>query len=331
MAGFPPDGCAWLVTDEKIGMLAQCRGVAEALGLTYVEKRVKPPGLVRVFSPWSRPIPSERFGEPGTLFAPPWPTVAIASGRLSIPYLRALARRAGKGTFTVVLQDPKTGLNTADVIWVPEHDRLRGANVITTLTAPHQFSPERLAELRRTPNAEIAALPQPRIAVVLGGPSKGGGVTGPDDRRLAGALGSLAALGPSFLITPSRRTTPTLLAAVDQVTRSNPRILWTGEGANPYELFLAHADVLVVTGDSVNMTSEACATGRPVYVFMPGRLSAKLIRFHAALRRHGATRCLPNHVTAWAAWNYQPLYSAGDIAREIERRWQARQPNLCRG
>jgi len=63
--------------------------------------------------------------------------------------MRALRRRAGVSTFTVVLQDPKTGLGTADVIWVPEHDRLRGANVFTTLTSPHSFTERRLAELRR--------------------------------------------------------------------------------------------------------------------------------------------------------------------------------------
>jgi mitochondrial fission protein ELM1 len=331
MAGFPPDARAWLITDDKIGMLAQCRGVAEALGLAHVEKRVKPVGLARLLSPWSRPARSERFGEAGAVFAPPWPTMAIASGRLSIPYLRAISHCAGRETFTVVLQDPKTGLGTADVIWVPEHDRLRGANVITTLTAPHRFSPQRLDELRRALPSAIAALPPPRVAIVLGGPSKGGDFTHAEPARLAGALRSLAVLGSSFLLTPSRRTPPALLAAAEAATRSRPRILWTGEGTNPYDLFLAHADVLVVTGDSVNMTSEACATGRPVYVFMPSRLPVKLLRFHEALRRYGATRPLPNHVTSLVTWSYRPLYSAAEIAAEIERRWQMRQPALCRG
>ena len=79
----------------------------------------------------------------------------------------ALRRRAGPTTFAVVMQDPKTGLGMADMIWVPEHDRLRGPNVFTTLTAPHSFTARRLAELRRTMPPAIAALP--RVSVILGG------------------------------------------------------------------------------------------------------------------------------------------------------------------
>ena len=160
---------AWVITTGMAGMDVQTQGVAEALGLDYEMKRVDPKGFWRFAAPWGPVAPAERFGEPGSQFAPPWPEVAISLGRGSVPYMRALRRRAGPRTFTVVMQDPKTGLDTADMIWVPEHDRLRGANVFTTLTAPHGFTPKRLAELRRAMPSEIAALPGPRIAVVLGG------------------------------------------------------------------------------------------------------------------------------------------------------------------
>jgi uncharacterized protein len=311
----------WLITDGKTGMTVQCGGVADALGLDYVQKLVAPRGLHHLLSPWLPPARSERLGEAASPFAPPWPDIAIATGRLSIPYVRALSRLAGPATFTVVLQDPKSGLRTADLIWVPEHDRLRGANVITTLTAPHGYSQDRLSQLRRTVPIEISALPSPRVTVVLGGPSKAFAFTVSDQRRLAAALASLAALGASFLVTPSRRTPPALLQAIDAATRLRPRILWRGQGDNPYSSFLAHADMLIVTADSVNMTSEACATGRPVYVFEPTGGSAKMARLHNALCRHGATRTLPDRFTSLAFWNYAPLDSASQIAVEIERRW----------
>ena len=51
-------------------------------------------------------------------------------------------------TFTVFLQDPRTGPDTADLIWVPEHDTRRGANVFTTLTTPHRLTLEQLAARR---------------------------------------------------------------------------------------------------------------------------------------------------------------------------------------
>jgi mitochondrial fission protein ELM1 len=311
----------WIITDDKVGMMVQCRGVADALGLSYVHKQVSPTGLARMLSPWLPPRRSERLGDPGSAFAAPWPDIAIATGRLSIPYLRAVKRLAGPDTFTVVLQNPRTGLRTADVIWVPQHDRLRGANVITTLTAPHSYSRARLSEQRRSMPPAIAALPAPRVAVVLGGPSGNYRFTEADQHRLAGALASLAALSVSFLITPSRRTPAALIQLVAEATRARPRIVWDGKGDNPYPSFLAHADLLVVTADSVNMTGEACATGRPVYVFRPTGGSRKFARFHTALMAYGATRALPDRLCRLASWSYEPLNSASEIATAIEQRW----------
>ncbi len=306
-------------------MQVQAKGVAEALGLDWTLKPVAPRGLWRLAAPWGPPDPRDRFGADGSAFAPPWPDVAIATGRLSIPYMRRLRRLAGRRTFTVVLQDPKTGPGTADLIWVPEHDRRRGANVITTLTAPHSFSPERLAALAATPPQWIATLPSPRVAVILGGKNAVYRFTDGDDDRIEASLRSMANLGASFLITPSRRTHQRLLRAVLRATQASPRVVWDGESPNPYPEFLAHADRFVVTGDSVNMTGEPLATGKPVWVFEPSGGSAKFRRFHEALRRYGATRTLPDIVTSLETWTYPPLDSAAQIAREIEVRWQQRQ------
>jgi uncharacterized protein len=315
---------AWLITPGLVGMDVQTQGVACALGLDFVMKHVDPKGIWKLASPWGPVAPAERFGQSGSRFAPPWPDIAISVGRGSIPYVRALRRKAGDRTFTVVLQDPKTGLGTADFIWVPEHDSLRGANVFTTLTSPHGLTADRLAQLRLRLPPAIGALPSPRVAVLLGGKNAVYKFHDEDDERLVGALQSLGRLGASFLITPSRRTHPRLLNATEQATRAFPRVLWDGRGANPYGDFLAHADLFVVTADSVNITGEACGTGRPVLVFKPSGGSAKFFRFHAALESRGATRPLPDRLDALPDWSYEPLHSAEEIAREIERRWQER-------
>jgi mitochondrial fission protein ELM1 len=313
----------WILTDDKAGMQVQARGVAEALGLAYEARQVAPRGLWRFAAPYGPPDPRDGRG-PNGILTPPWPDIAIATGRLSIPYVRALRRLAGPATFTVVLQDPKTGPRTADLIWVPEHDRRRGANVITTLTAPHSFSPARLAALAASEPAWLAALPRPRIAVVLGGKNAVYRFTDADDDRLEASIASFKRLGPSFMVTPSRRTHQRLIRAVTRATEGAPRFLWDGTGENPYPTFLAHADLFIVTGDSVNMTGEPLATGRPVYVFEPSGGSAKFRRFHDALRRYGATRPLPVEAKSLEAWTYRPLDSASEIAAEIEARVLAR-------
>ena len=311
----------WIITTGAAGMDAQTCGLADALGLDYAMKPIAPRGLFKLMSPWGPVSSAERFGAEGSTFAPPWPDVVIGLGRTAVPYVRALRRRSAE-TFSILMLDTRAGLGAADVIWVPEHDRLRGPNVITTLTAPHSFTPQRIAELRRGMPPSIAALPGPRIAVVLGGKNAVYDFRREDDIRFATALRSLGELGASFMITPSRRTHPRLLDATDGATRNFPRILWDGQGANPYPDFLAHGEAFVVTADSVNMTGEAAATGRPVLVFHPGGGSAKFRRFHAALEAHGATRPLPERVEEMPNWSYAPLNPAETIAREIERHWR---------
>jgi uncharacterized protein len=314
----------WIFSDGKAGNDVQTRGVFDALGLTYQVKPVNPKGLWRLLSPYGPVSPAERFGTPASQFHPPWPDFAIAVGRLTTPYLRALRRCAGRQTYTVILQDPKVGTGAADLYWVPEHDTLRGPNVITTLTSPHSFTPGRIAELRRTMPADIAALPAPRVAVMLGGPNGDYRYTPGTLAHLASGLKALAGLGAGLMITPSRRTPADIAAFVRDATEGPHRIFWSGEGDNPYPSFLAHADALVAPADSVNMVGEACATGKPVYVFEPEGGSPKFARFHAALKRHGATRPLPERLEQLETWSYAPLNTAETIAAEIARRWQLR-------
>jgi mitochondrial fission protein ELM1 len=272
--------------------------------------------------------PSERFGSPASQFHPPWPDFAISVGRLTTPYIRRLKRQAGLESYTIILQDPRVGTKAADLFWVPEHDRRRGANVITTLTAPHSFTERRLQALRAEVPEDIARLPQPRVAVFLGGPNGDFRYTPAALARLAGALRSLAELGAGLMITPSRRTPPDVTAFVDQATACAPRLLWNGEEPNPYPDFLAHADAFIAPADSVNMTGEPCATGKPVYVFEPDGGSAKFTRFHEALRRHGATRPMPERIVRLETWSYAPLNSAEAIAAEVARRWLKRRQML---
>ncbi|HEX6000543.1 MAG TPA: mitochondrial fission ELM1 family protein [Hyphomicrobiaceae bacterium] len=315
----------WIVSDGKAGNDVQSHGVFDALGLDYQVKRVDPAGLWKLLSPWGPVTPAERFGTPASQFHPPWPDFAIAVGRLTTPYIRRLKRLSGRQTFTVILQDPKVGTGAADLFWVPEHDTLRGANVITTLTAPHSFTPRRIAELRRNMPAQIAALPAPRVAVMLGGPNGDYRYTPATLAHLVSGLRSLAALGAGLMITPSRRTPAEITTYVRDATDGLPRLFWEGAGENPYPSFLTHADLLVAPADSVNMVGEACATGKPVYTFEPEGGSPKFSRFHDALRRHGATRPLPERVERLEPWSYAPLNSAETIAAEIARRWAKRQ------
>ena len=318
----------WIISDGKVGNDVQTRGVFDALRLEYTVKHVAPTGIWQALSPWGPVNPAERFGTPQSQFHPPWPEFAIAIGRLTTPYIRRLKQLAGVGCYTIILQNPKVAPRTADLFWVPEHDTRRGFNVIATLTAPHSFTAQRLRELRVTLPEDIGALPCPRVAVMLGGPNGDFAYTPAALGRLAAALRALARQGAGLMITPSRRTPADVTDFVREATAGTQRLLWDGDGDNPYPAFLAHADAFIVPADSVNMTGEPCATGKPVYVFAPDGGSPKFSRFHDALRRHGATRPLPDPFERLESWDYAPLSSSDAIAAEIARRWGKRRQML---
>ncbi|KAG0260521.1 hypothetical protein BG011_001842 [Mortierella polycephala] len=61
-------------------------------------------------------------------------------------------------------------------------------------------------------------------------------------------------------------------------------------GRNPYEAMLALADKIVVTADSIAMTNEALATGKPVYILGGELARGKLKVFHRYLADQHATR-----------------------------------------
>jgi uncharacterized protein len=315
---------AWIIYDGVRGHLAITGGVAETLGLVVEVKQVAPRWLWRQLAP-NGPADPLVLGE---LLKEPLPDIVFGAGRQTVSFVRALKRAGAERVFTVLFQSPKTVRPSAHVVWAPIHDRLEGENVISTLTPPHRFTLSHLAELRQTVPANIATLPTPRVALFLGGPGGSYEYTTASIDLFAEQLAAVAPLAGSFLITPSRRTPPTLLAAADRVTATYPRILWDGVSENPYPQFLAHADVFIVTADSVNMAGEACATGRPVYVFTPPGGRNKFRRFHSALAAHGATRPLYPPPACLNGWTYEPLQAVQTVAAEIERHYESFQSKI---
>ena len=301
-----------------------CLGVATALGLPFEKVVVKPRGLFKSLAPYGPVDPKDRPGRARSILQSPLPDIAIACGRVTVPYIRALKRDGGDKVFAVFLQDPRYARREFDLIWTPLHDRLTGRNVIATLTSPHPFPAARLSAFRATADPRLVALPAPRAAVMLGGPSGAHDYPPGDLQRLALAVEAIAAQGYSVMATPSRRTPPTLIEAVRRGLQAiDPKrvFLWDAAGDNPYGQMLAHADAILVTGDSVNMIGEAVSTGAPVYIFAPSGGGKRIDAFVAALEQRGAVRRFEGRIERFA---YEAIDSSAEIAREITERFEAR-------
>ena len=305
----------WILTDGKAGDLAQCTGVAEALGLPFETRRITPRVPFSWWLPYGPIDPRERENRPGSPIAPPYPDIAIASGRRAVAYLRRIKRLSGGRTFTVFLKDPRTGTGAADLIWVAEHDRLRGSNVMVTSTSPHRFSASVLSALRAEKSPEIDRLAAPRAAVLIGGDSRHHTFSEADQARLLDGLRETAeASGAKFMITTSRRTPAALSDGLASLASTGGHLFWSGEGPNPYGLFLARADAIIATADSTNMIGEAAATGKPIHVFEPGGGHAKIKRFLGTLRSLGVIHPFPGPLKTTT---YEPMNATPAIASRI--------------
>ena len=308
-----------VIGSDKAGHEANALGVAEALGAPY---RVERTGASQVFDALAPYGPVDPAARRRLAAAAADATVAIACGRATVPYLRRLKRERGADLFAVFLQDPRTSRDVFDLIWVPEHDSLRGPKVITTLTSPHPVTAAKLAALRASPNPLLQRLPGPRAAVVLGGPSRGSDYSAADLQRLAQTVSALSAQGYSVMATPSRRTPPEMLSAVRGAVDGRPSFVWDRTGDNPYAAMLALADMILVTADSANMVGEATATGAPVYVFSPQTGGdSKLRTMIEGLKSQGAVR---DFTGTFERFSYVPIDSSATIAREIKKRMAAK-------
>lgn len=303
---------AWIVTDGKAGDENQCLGIAECLGLDAELRRVPASGPFGWFAPWGPIDPRQGPRREGGALHGPLPALVIASGRRAVPYLRA-CRRMGVG-FTAFLKDPRTGADAADFIWVPEHDSLRGPNVLRTVTSPHRISAPRLAAARAQPDPRLAHLKAPRVAVLLGGDSRHLRYTDEVIARLLAHLRTLVASDCALMVTGSRRTPERLREPARALAVENGGFYWDGSSENPYLALLALARAIVVTSDSVNMVSEAVATGAPVLLCEIEGTPPRHRAMYAALAREGALAPFDGRLTDL---RYSPIDATPMIAQAL--------------
>jgi uncharacterized protein len=306
----------WVLTDGKIGDDVQCLAVAGALSAGFEKRVIAPRAPWEWLAPWGPIDPRDAPQRRESPIAPPFPDLLIASGRRAIPYARAVKRASGGKTFVVIMKDPRIAPRHADLIWAPMHDRLSGANVVSTLTSPHGLG-AKLTKARGNPAPMIAKLPKPLLGVVLGGPSGGAHFDARATAALTQKILSAKNNFPSLAVVASRRTPAGLLRAVNEAVAGPDVFVWDGTGDNPYIDILANASALIVTADSHNMMSEAVATGATVYAWRPPGLAKKLGWFIDQLEGLGAVRPLAGEVETFAA---APIDATAEIVAEIRRR-----------
>ena len=306
------------ISDGRAGNARQADALAGMLagGAGFETLTLEPRSPWRWAAPRRWPGAERGYGDAFTALLAAPPALAVGCGRQAALATRLLRER---GARTVQILDPRLDPGHWDLVVVPEHDPLRGPNVIPMLGSLHPVDDIWLTKARQD-HAAYADLPSPRTAFLLGGSSAHARFDRMAFEVMAAKFEAvLAREGGSVLITTSRRTDPELIEALAHRYEDTPGVVWRGaeDGANPYPGLLAWADRIVCSPDSVNMISEACATHAPVFVFDPGRVRGRPRAFIDALLARGRIRAMD---ATLAPFDVEPLREAARVSAEAQAR-----------
>jgi len=308
----------WVLADDRAGNVNQLLGIAEALGCPYERKEIR-------YNKWIR-LPNFLRGRSFVGLDSKYkkellhdlPDVILSAGRRSFPIARAIKRLAKGKAKIVQLMNPLNGEKDADLIVLPFHDNYKGhaANIMQVLGTPHRVTAKKLADEKAHWKNVMKQYPPKRLSLIVGGATK----NKPFTLEMADALvQAVKDLNPaSVLVTTSRRTPAEV---VERLQKKLPKpcffYRFGDKAENPYFGLLAWADKIIVTGDSMSMCTECCATGVPVFIFAPDdMMSEKHKRFHQSLYAAGVAA----PVGEKAPTKITTINPANDIAARI-RKW----------
>ena len=305
---------AILLTQGMHGMVSQVEGLAKALNLNFKHQNIKlktfwnyiPPK----FSPISENLVKEKFVCDSK--------VIISCGRKSVIPSIALKKRLGSEIFTIHIQDPKVSFKHFDLIISPEHDNIKGDNVINTKGAVHYLTKKEIKEnsnyLDINPDKKKQI-----VSFIIGGPNKYYDYSDKELHKLFTKIKTLFTPDKfKIVIIPSYRTPEEVIKKAYDAFSSNHHVVKTVD-KKAYLSSLAIADFMIVTCDSTSMISEAAVTGKPVYIAMmkPKKSNARFKKFYSELSNLGITKELKNTVENWS---YESLNEVSRIAPLIKSR-----------
>ena len=302
---------ALLLTQGMHGMVSQVEGLARALGLTYKHQSIKLKPLWSLLPPKFTPISENLVKEKFVCDS----KIIISCGRKSVIPSIALKRRLGKEIFTIHIQDPKVSFKHFDLVISPEHDNVKGDNVLTTKGAIHYLTKKEIKDNLNYLNVNKEK--KKLVAFIIGGPNKYYNYNDQNIHQLFTKIKTLFTPDKyKIIIVPSYRTPEKIIKKAFDTFNFNHIVIKTVD-KKAYLSALALADISVVTCDSTSMISEAAITGKPVYIAMmkPNKNIRRFKKFYSLLTDLGITRELKDSVEEWS---YESLNEVNRVAPIIK-------------
>ncbi len=263
----------WLMMGHKAGDNTQILALAEALGWPFEIKHLVYRRTELLTNLLAGPTLKGLVLDRSSRLEPPWPELVISAGRRNEPLVRWIQCQVGDRSRIKLVHvgRPWARHECFDlIVTTPQYRLPEKPNILHNELPLHRVAPARLEAAAESWRERLEHLPRPRIAVMMGGHAgpynfdrENGALLGYWANRLA------AECGGSLLVTSSARTPAAALSAFEAQIRVPAHIyrFRPADPDNPYFAFLALAERIIVTSDSMSMLAEACSTAKPVFIF----------------------------------------------------------------
>ena len=303
-----------LLTEGMHGMISQVEGLAKALDIDYIHQKVELNKFTKFLPPKITPVSNLFFKN----FKIPEFDLIISCGRKSVIPSIYLKKNSKKKIINIHIQDPKVSLKNFDYIIVPEHDGVKGENVITSRGAIHYLTPD---EIKKNSNYLTGMLNKEKeyLLLILGGPNK---YYDYNEKNLLDIFKKIQKLtfknDLQAIIIPSLRTPQNIIDLAYKFFGEQNLIIKNVD-KKAYLSGLAIAKFIIVTCDSTSMISESALTGKPIYIAeIPSKKDDYRFRqFRDLFKKLNIIKTLDNNLETW---KYEILDETNRIAKLLKNK-----------
>jgi mitochondrial fission protein ELM1 len=304
-----------LLTQGMHGMISQVEGLAKALDIDFTHHTVElnnfwkmvPPKVTPISQSVYKKIDHENFD------------VIISCGRKSVIPSIHLKNNSNKKVFNIHIQDPKVDLKHFDFIVAPEHDSIKGHNVISTKGAIHYLTENEINENKDYLNSFIKKDKRIIWTLIMGGPTKYYDYSTKNIKEIFTTLSKLSKEHNfQLVIIPSMRTPTNIIQYANDYFGDDHTVIMDVD-KKAYLSALAIAQNIIVTCDSSSMISEAALTGKPIYVasILPKKNDKRFQKFRNLFRELNIIKNLGEEIEDW---NYEKLDETNRVANIINQK-----------
>jgi len=301
-----------LLTEGMHGMISQVEGLAKALDLEFIHEKIEINNFWKLLPPKITPVTNFVFQNQLNYEF----NIVISCGRKSVIPSIYLKNKLKNKIMNIHIQDPKVSLSNFDFVVVPEHDKIKGENVLTSKGAIHYLTIEELDQnenyLKKKINTQKKI-----VSFIIGGPNKYYDYNEKAvDEIFFKIKDNFLQKNYQLIVIPSFRT-PKNIIQKTQSYFDKDQIIIPNVDKKAYLSSLKLADHIVVMCDSTSMISEAAITGKPIYVAqMPSIKNNK--RFKEFFNLFESLKIIKNLDNTVENWDYQKLNEINRISGYIK-------------